>query len=174
MEFLGVGYQEILLVLVLLLVVVGPDRLPNVAYQLGRAVREMQKYARAVRDEFGEEMEYIQEQYDTIRGDIDTARQEIRQQGKALDAELKSAQAEFKSAQKELDAAIPEEVRGKNVVSISSASTARKPAAVAAAAESAATGTDGAPAASKSVEAGSAIPSKETPEKAKDGPPLMF
>lgn len=41
MEFLGIGYQELLLVFVLLLVVVGPERLPQMAYQIGRAVRQM-------------------------------------------------------------------------------------------------------------------------------------
>ena len=49
MEFLGIGYQELLLVLVLLLVVVGPERLPTMAYQIGRAVRTMQGYARVLR-----------------------------------------------------------------------------------------------------------------------------
>ena len=41
MELMGVGYQELIVVMVLLLVVVGPERLPAVAYQVGRAVRQM-------------------------------------------------------------------------------------------------------------------------------------
>lgn len=91
MDFLGVGYQEILLVLVLLLVVVGPSRLPTVAYQLGRAVRTLQGYARVVRDEFSEEIAYIQEEAEAVRGELQTAKAELRE----ADEELRREQAQF-------------------------------------------------------------------------------
>jgi sec-independent protein translocase protein TatB len=93
LEFLGIGYQELLLVLVLLLVVVGPERLPALAYQIGRAVRTMQKYARAVRDEFGDEISYVEEQYRVVRGEVDVARQELRDQQREFSAELREATA---------------------------------------------------------------------------------
>ncbi|MEX1104399.1 MAG: twin-arginine translocase TatA/TatE family subunit, partial [Dehalococcoidia bacterium] len=70
MEFLGVGYQEILVILAIMLVVVGPDRLPTMAYQIGRAVRTLQTYARAVRDEFSDEFEYLDEQMKTVKGGV--------------------------------------------------------------------------------------------------------
>jgi sec-independent protein translocase protein TatB len=87
-EFLGIGYQELLLVLVLLLVVVGPERLPAMAYQIGRAVRQMQTYARAVRDEFSDEIDYLDEQYKTIKGEVDTMNATMREEQKKLNAEL--------------------------------------------------------------------------------------
>ena len=80
MEFLGIGYQELLLVFVLLLVVVGPERLPAMAYQIGKAVRTMQKYARAVRDEFKDEFDFVEDQVKTVRGEIDVARVAVREQ----------------------------------------------------------------------------------------------
>lgn len=89
MEFLGIGYQEVLLVLVLMLIVVGPERLPTVAYQIGRAVRTMQQYARAVRDEFSDEIGYIEEQYKTVKGEIDTTRQTLRQEQTKFEAEMR-------------------------------------------------------------------------------------
>lgn len=89
MEFLGIGYQELLLVLVLLLVVVGPERLPAMAYQIGRAVRTMQGYARAVRDEFRDEIDYLDEQYKTIKGQVDEAQQVMRTENARLNAELR-------------------------------------------------------------------------------------
>ncbi|MBE7518222.1 MAG: twin-arginine translocase subunit TatB [Chloroflexi bacterium CFX7] len=91
MNFLGIGYQELLLVLVLLLVVVGPERLPAMAYQIGRAVRQMQRYARAVRDEFSEEFDYIETQYRTVRGEIETTRSTLREGQAKMEAELQSA-----------------------------------------------------------------------------------
>ena len=91
MEFLGIGYQELLLVLVLLLVVVGPERLPAVAYQLGRAVRTLQQYARAVRDEFSDEIGYVEEQYKVIKGEVDTARSTLREEEAKMTAEMREA-----------------------------------------------------------------------------------
>ena len=93
MEFLGVGYQEFFLVLVLLLVVVGPERLPAMAYQIGRAVRTMQQYARAVRNEFSDEFQYIEEQYKTVKGQVDDTRQVLREEDRKLQAELRSSTA---------------------------------------------------------------------------------
>lgn len=118
MEFLGVGYQEFLLVLVLLLVVVGPERMPQMAYQIGRAVREMQKYARAVRDEFSDEMGFIQEQYDTMKGEVDDARRSLREETQQFDQEMKSVG-------KSVEDAVPEEIKNPNkVIPISSGAAA--------------------------------------------------
>ncbi len=91
MEFLGIGYQELLLVLVLLLVVVGPERLPSMAYQIGRAVRQMQRYARAVRSEFSEEFDYLEEQYRTVKGEIDTTRSGLREQQSRFESEMRDS-----------------------------------------------------------------------------------
>ncbi len=91
MNFLGIGYQELLLVLVLLLVVVGPERLPTMAYQIGRAVRQMQRYARAVRDEFSEEFDYLETQYRTVRGEIETTKSTLREGQAKFESELQSA-----------------------------------------------------------------------------------
>lgn len=91
MEFLGIGYQELLLVLVLLLVVVGPERLPAVAYQLGRAVRTLQQYARAVRDEFSDEIGYVEEQYKVIKGEVETTRATLREEEAKMTAEMREA-----------------------------------------------------------------------------------
>ncbi len=98
MDFLGIGYQEILLVLVLTLIGVGPERLPAVAYQIGRAVRELQKYARAVRDEFSEEFEYVEEQYKVLKGEVDETRQALRAQQAELNAELRQVDASVNEA----------------------------------------------------------------------------
>jgi sec-independent protein translocase protein TatA len=43
MNFLGMGPAELLLVLVLALIVFGPDKLPDIARQLGRTVAELRR-----------------------------------------------------------------------------------------------------------------------------------
>lgn len=102
MEFLGIGYQELLLVLVLLLIVVGPERLPAMAYQIGRAVRQMQVYARAVRDEFKDEIDYLDEQYKTIRGEVDQAQRVVRDEQAKLNSGLREVNASIEQATAEL------------------------------------------------------------------------
>ncbi len=91
MEFLGVGYQELLLVLILMLVVVGPERLPAMAYQIGKAVRTLQQYARAVRDEFSDEIGYVEDQYKTLRGEVDATRLTLRDEQAKMNAEFREA-----------------------------------------------------------------------------------
>lgn len=106
MEFLGIGYQELLLVLLLLLVVVGPERLPQMAYQIGRMVRQMQLYARAVRDEFRDEIDYLDEQYRVMRGELTAAQQTLREQEARWSAELKEIDAQVRSAGEEASRAL--------------------------------------------------------------------
>lgn len=93
MQFLGVGWQEIAVVMFLMLVFVGPERMPRVAYQIGRAVRTMQQYARAVRDEFSEEIAYVEEQYKTVKGEVEGARTELRDQQQKFNAEMRDVTA---------------------------------------------------------------------------------
>jgi sec-independent protein translocase protein TatB len=107
-EFLGIGYQEVLLVLVLMLVVVGPQRMPQVAYQIGRAVREMQKYARAVRDEFSDEWEYLDTQAKEIRGEVDSAGRDLAEVRRSLRAETAQMDEELKAATNDAQKALPE------------------------------------------------------------------
>jgi len=93
LQFLGIGYQEILLVLGLMLVVLGPERMPTVAYQIGRAVRTLQSYARAVRSEFSEEISYIEDQYKTVRGEVQSTREVLRDEQARFAAEMREATA---------------------------------------------------------------------------------
>ena len=102
MQFLGVGYQEILVVLGLMLVVLGPERLPNVAYQIGRAVRTLQGYARAVRSEFSEEIGYIEDQYKTVRGELQTTRESFREEQARFASEMREATAPVEQALQEV------------------------------------------------------------------------
>ena len=103
MSFLGVGYQEILVVFVLMLVVVGPERMPKIAYQIGRAVRTMQGYARVIRDEFQGEMDYFKEEADMIKGELDGARATLEETQDALRTEQESLSADLDDAAKAVD-----------------------------------------------------------------------
>ena len=54
MNFLGIGPAEILVILVVALVVVGPERLPRLAADIARTIREIRKYTSSITAEFSE------------------------------------------------------------------------------------------------------------------------
>jgi sec-independent protein translocase protein TatB len=116
-QVLGVGWQEMAVVFLLALVFIGPERMPRVAYQIGRAVRTMQAYARQVRGEFSEEFAYVEEQYKTVKGEITVAKQELKDTQLQLQTEIREATAPLQ----ELPAAVSELSAGvSNVVDIAS------------------------------------------------------
>lgn len=51
MDILGIGPMELLLILIVALMVFGPDRLPTIGSKLGRAMRDMRRATRAISDE---------------------------------------------------------------------------------------------------------------------------
>ncbi len=104
MEILGIGYQEILLVAALIVIVVGPSRLPEMAYHLGRGVKKLQRYARVVRDEFGEEFAYLNEEMEAVRADM----QEVRSSVREVQDELVEVRGEVEEATAEVQGGVRE------------------------------------------------------------------
>jgi sec-independent protein translocase protein TatB len=162
-QFLGVGWQEVLLVSILAFFVLGPERMPVVAYQIGKAVRSLQQYARAVRDEFGEEISYVEDQYRTVRGDLDQARTELRQQQRQIESEWRTQTTEIEAGIKDAQTAV--EDAGK-VVRMAD----RAPAAAAAANGAAPSPVEPAAGAGAGALAAAEAPAGER----RDGPPLVF
>jgi sec-independent protein translocase protein TatB len=56
MDFLGVGPGELLVILVLALIVLGPRRLPEVAQQIGKVLGELQRTSAGFRRELNREL----------------------------------------------------------------------------------------------------------------------
>lgn len=54
--FNSLGWPEIAVLLILGLFVFGPDRLPGVAAQAGRALRSFRSYARGIRDDLADDL----------------------------------------------------------------------------------------------------------------------
>jgi hypothetical protein len=57
----------------------------------------MQGYARAVRDEFRDEIDYLDEQYKTIKGQVDEAQAVMRTENAKLNAELREVTSTVES-----------------------------------------------------------------------------
>ncbi len=56
MGFFGIGVFEIILILVLSFVIFGPDKMPEIARGLGKAIRTFRKYSTALTKDFTEEI----------------------------------------------------------------------------------------------------------------------
>src|SRR5438105_4505738 len=57
MDLFGVGLPELLLIMVLALVVIGPERLPEVAAQVGKTMAELKRQANQLTSEFQQSLE---------------------------------------------------------------------------------------------------------------------
>jgi sec-independent protein translocase protein TatB len=62
MSFFGVGPLELLVVLVVALIFVGPDRLPKLAADIARTVKEIRKYTGALAAEFQEVVKDVEKE----------------------------------------------------------------------------------------------------------------
>ena len=96
MEIFGIGFFEIVAVLLLAGIIFGPHRLPELAGQMGRAVRELREYARDFRDEYLVDFEEAKEEYLEIR-------HELQAEGQEFQAEMQEADAEIRSSLKEIE-----------------------------------------------------------------------
>ncbi len=94
MDFFGIGFLEILAVLLVFAIIFGPHRLPEIAGQFGRAIRELREYARDFRDEYLTDFEEVKEEYLEVRHDLERTDKELRAEMQEIDAELRGAVAE--------------------------------------------------------------------------------
>lgn len=68
------------------------------AYHIGRAVKTLQRYARAVRDEFGEEYQYLDEEIRTIKEDAREINAEMREVRAEVTENVEEVQTDFREA----------------------------------------------------------------------------
>ncbi len=96
MEFLGIGLPELLVILILTLIVVGPARLPEMAAQLARLIRAGRRYGNQVTKEFNEALHDLEQEYDDMKG-------EWKEVGEGLEKTAKDVTKEFKEVGEGLD-----------------------------------------------------------------------
>ena len=106
MELLGIGLPELLVILVLILIVVGPSRLPEMAAQLARFIRAARRYGNQVTKDFNEALSDLEEEYDEMKGEWKEVGQGLDKSVKDVGKELKAADADVRKA---LDGAVPSE-----------------------------------------------------------------
>lgn len=78
----GVGFQELIIILIIALLVVGPERLPELARQLGRFVRDARRIYASLRAELGPDFDDIEQGIRELRA-LDP-RQQVREYSRNL------------------------------------------------------------------------------------------
>ncbi len=68
----GIGMPEMLLILAIALIVIGPKKLPDLAKSLGRAMREFKKATSEFKEsiELDDEVQNVKKAFEDINGDI--------------------------------------------------------------------------------------------------------
>ena len=78
MNVLGVGPLELMLVLVIGVIVLGPERIPEVAVQLARAVRHLRGYATSATADIRAELSELTKEYEEVRQELQEFRQSVK------------------------------------------------------------------------------------------------
>ena len=73
----GVGLEEFIAIILVALIVLGPERLPIAMRTVGRWVRKLRDMSREFRQEFAEEFAFIQEEMSELRKEADATRSEL-------------------------------------------------------------------------------------------------
>ena len=105
----GIGYQEMFVLLVVALVIFGPGKLPELAGQLGRAVRDFRRMTADLTGEF-----------ERTIAEVDDVKQSVRKEVKSMRAEVEGVSKSVKEDLEDLA-----DAKG-----VSGGSTAKKPATV--------------------------------------------
>ena len=95
MDFFGIGFPELLLILFIALMIFGPDKLPEIARALGRGMRKLRmittELTREITDDFNKE---IMGAKDGIREAGDEASLEIKNLSDAVKEDLELSRKE--------------------------------------------------------------------------------
>jgi Tat protein translocase TatB subunit len=98
MQFIGIGIWELLLILAVTVLVVGPDRLPEVAAQLAKWIRQARAYANVVAKDFNAVVGDLEKEVGASRADLKEIESVLRRDGRSVMDELDKAGKDLKDA----------------------------------------------------------------------------
>ena len=89
----GIGYQEMFIVLVVALVIFGPSRLPELAGQVGRWVRDFRRMSSDLTGEFEKTFAEVDEVKKSFKREMQGIQQDVEGIGKSTRGDLKKSGA---------------------------------------------------------------------------------
>lgn len=115
MEFLNIGAGELLVILFIALLVFGPERLPEIARQIGKAVRDFQRLSSeatdVIREAIQEMEEPVKESGQVLRDTQKELEEELRHIGEAMHTAAKAAEETVSTAAAGQKPAVPADNR---------------------------------------------------------------
>ncbi len=91
MDFLGIGLPELLVILVITLIVVGPRRLPEIAAQLARFIREFRSYTTNITREVTDALEDFEREYKDMKQEWKDVEESASKDARAIEGEVAGA-----------------------------------------------------------------------------------
>ena len=96
----GIGYQEMFVILVVALVVFGPARLPELAGQVGRWVRDFRRMSSDLTGEFEKTFAEVEEVKKSFQREFQSIQDEVEGVGKSTQRDLKKLSGKSPAAAK--------------------------------------------------------------------------
>jgi sec-independent protein translocase protein TatB len=98
MNLFGVGPAELIVILVVALVFVGPERLPKLAADIARTIREIRKYTGAIAAEFNEVIQDFEKETAGDRSEWKEIGQGLTEASRSVTEAIRGAHADASAA----------------------------------------------------------------------------
>ena len=96
MSFLGIGLPEIVVIVLVAVLVLGPERFPEVAVQVAKLIKMLRGYATNTTSQLRAELLELTREYEDVRKELQEFRESVRGDvtaiGKELDRVISEAQ----------------------------------------------------------------------------------
>ncbi len=99
-----IGFSEILVIMIVALVVIGPERLPQVARILGNMWGRMQRYLNQVKQDVNNsmELEELREMERKVKAETEALERSVQQAGSNLDLDVRKLKHELDQSARDL------------------------------------------------------------------------
>ncbi len=94
----GIGYQEMFIILVVAMIVFGPSRLPELAGQVGRWIRDFRRMSADLTGEFEKTFAEVDEVKKSFQRELNSIQDEVEGVGKSARGDLKKTTAKSPAA----------------------------------------------------------------------------
>lgn len=101
----GIDFSEILVIMVVALVVVGPERLPKVARTLGHLWGRAQRFANQIKQDANSslELEELREMERKVKAEADALQRSVQQTGNHVEQELRQLERDLGQSDRDSD-----------------------------------------------------------------------
>lgn len=106
LNFLGIGLPEVLVILIITLIVVGPERLPELAAQIGKVVRQIRQYAAEVTYQFRDEIDALTREYEAMQQELKRTQEELRLIQEQINTDVQAVAEDIDDARKDVSQAL--------------------------------------------------------------------